>query len=449
MKNLHLIFVLAAVLLGLNLNARDFDKARMDSLFSLLDENNKGMGSISLFQNGEEVYQNSFGFASIEHNQKSEAATRYRIGSISKTFTATIILKLIEQNQLTLNTSLSKFFPQIKDSEKITIEHLLRHRSGIFNITQSPDYLTYHTQAHSRDQLVNKIASFDRVFEPGEKAAYSNSNYILLTFIAEEAGEKSYSTLLDEFIAKPCGLNNTYVGTKSDIAKNEASSYKWMGQWKIEEETDMSIPQGAGAVVSTPADLNLFLNCLFNGKLLTTASLEAMKTFQDGFGLGLFQVPFYERQGIGHNGGIDGFLSSAFYFPEDNFSVALCTNGLNYPVNDILIGALSIYFGKDYDLPAFKEPLVLKSEDLDQYVGLYSSPSIPLKLTIFKNDNVLMGQGSGQPAFPLEAVDIHQFKFDQANLTIEFQPEDKSLKLVQGGREFIMTKEQESKGNLD
>jgi D-alanyl-D-alanine carboxypeptidase len=441
MKNLNFLVFVIALSIGLNVNASDFDKARMDSLFSLLEENNKGMGSISLFQNGEEVYQRSFGFASIEHNQQSEAATRYRIGSISKTFTATIILKLIEQNQLSLNTPLGDYFPQIKDSDKITVEHLLRHRSGIFNITQNPDYLTYHTQPQSRDDLVNKIASFDKVFEPGEKAAYSNSNYILLTFIAEEAGDKSYSEMLYEFIAKPCGLKNTYVGTKSDLTKNEASSYKWMEQWKLEEETDMSIPQGAGAVVSTPTDLNLFLNCLFDGKLLTSVSLEAMKTIQDGFGLGLIEVPFYDHKGIGHNGGIDGFLSSAFYFPEDDFSVALCSNGLSYPINDILIGVLSIYFGKDYDLPAFKEPLALTSEDLDQYLGVYSSPSIPLKLTIFKNENILMGQGSGQPAFPLEAVDTHQFKFDQANLKIDFQPEANTLKLMQSGMEFIMTKE--------
>src|SRR5690606_25826233 len=119
--------------------AQEFNKLKMDSLFLLIDENQKGMGSISIFENGQEVYQNSFGYASLEDSVRASKKTKYRIGSISKTFTAAITMKLIEEGKLALDTKLNEYFPEIKNSDKITIEHLLRHRSGIFNLTSTHD----------------------------------------------------------------------------------------------------------------------------------------------------------------------------------------------------------------------------------------------------------------------------------------------------------------------
>ena len=103
---------------------------------------------------------------------------------------------------------------------------------------------------------------------------------------------------------------------------------------------------------------------------------------------------------------------------------------------------LSIYFGREYELPEFKEAIKLTSEELDKYLGVYSSPDFPLKLTITKKDNILMGQGTGQPSFPLEAFDEHKFKFDQASLKIEFFPNENKLTLKQGGGVFELTKEE-------
>ena len=111
------------------------------------------------------------------------------------------------------------------------------------------------------------------------------------------------------------------------------------------------------------------------------------------------------------------------------------------PMNDILIGALSIYFGKDYTLPDFKPSLELKGEDLDQYLGVYSSSSFPLKITISKKDNVLIGQATGQSSFPLEAFELHKFRFDQAMLKLEFILDENKMILKQAGGEFEFTKE--------
>ncbi|MEX2512482.1 MAG: hypothetical protein WD398_06220 [Cyclobacteriaceae bacterium] len=145
-----------------------------------------------------------------------------------------------------------------------------------------------------------------------------------------------------------------------------------------------------------------------------------MTRIEDNFGMGLVRIPFYDKSALGHNGGIDGFLSSAAYFPEEEVSIAYTTNGVILPMNDIMIGALSIYFNKPYTLPEFRESLQLSSEELDVYLGTYSSPEFPLKITISKKGNTLIGQATGQPSFPLEAYDAHVFKFVQAGLTLEF-----------------------------
>lgn len=350
-------------------------------------------------------------------------------------------MKLIEKNKLSLSAKLSNFYPQVKNADKITIAHLLQHRSGIANFTSVADYLQWNTERQTKEQIINRIVLGGVSFEPNEKFEYSNSNYALLTFIAEDVAKKKFSNLLQEIIIKPCQLNNTFVGERININNNEALSYTKLSEWTLEKETDMTVPLGAGFIVSTPFDLNTFLNCLFAGKLVKEESLKQMTTVIDKFGFGLIQVPFYDMKGYGHTGGIDGFQANAFYFPNEEVSIALTSNGVVYPLNDIILGALSIYFGKGYQLPQFKEPIVLATEELDKYLGVYSASAFSLKLTISRNGNTLMAQGTGQPSFPLECVEKNKFKFDQARLELEFIPAENKMILKQNGMTFEMKRE--------
>jgi len=162
---------------------------------------------------------------------------------------------------------------------------------------------------------------------------------------------------------------------------------------------------------------------------------------KENVGMGLFKVPFYDKIGYGHNGGIDGFQSSAYYFPEEKVSVALTANEVVYPLNDILIGVLSSCFGKEYRIPEFLEGIVLKAGELDKYLGIYSTPALPLKLTITGKENTLIAQGTGQPAFPLECFAENRFKFEQAGVELEFIPAENKMILKQGGMTFEMMKE--------
>ena len=418
----------------------NFDKAKLDNYFNALEENNKFMGSVAVSKNGEIIYTKTIGLADVESNLKATENSKYRIGSISKSFTIILALKAVEEKKFDLNQTIDKWFPTITNSKKITIKHLLSHRSGIHNFTDDKDYLTWNTQPKTEKEMIEIIAKGGSDFKQDSKAEYSNSNFVLLTYILEKTFSKSYSALLQEFIIKPIGLTNTYVFGKINPSNNECKSYSFSKTWKLETETDFTISLGAGAITSTPIDLLKFADALFGGKLLKAESLEIMKTIKDGYGIGLLQIPFYKSIGYGHTGGIDGFSSVYSHFPDDKISYALISNGTNYNNNNISIAVLSAVYDKPYDIPVFSTYSVI-SEDLDTYLGVYSSPQIKLKITVTKDGNTLIAQGTGQQALPLEAIEKDKFKFDQVGAKFEFNPKEKTMILFQGGGKIEFKKE--------
>ena len=272
------------------------------------------------------------------------------------------------------------------------------------------------------------------------KAAYSNSNFVLLSYILEKTFSKSYSDLVQQYIVNPIGLENTYVFGDIHPNNNECTSYRYRGTWKVEKETDYTIPLGAGAITSTPIDLTKFSEALFGGKLLKPETLDIMKSIKDGYGMGLFQIPFYSRIGYGHTGGIDGFTAVYSYFEEDKIAYALTSNGTNTNNNTISVAVLSAVFNKPYEIPVVTTYDVA-SKDLDKYLGVYASDQIALKITITKQGNTLIAQGTGQPAFSLEATDKHKFRFDQVGAKFEFDPTEKRMILFQGGGKVEFRKE--------
>lgn len=438
MKTKNLIAV-TLMLVFSNTFAQNFNKAKLDSLFQILETKDKFMGSIAISENGKLIYTNSIGKDDIENNKKSTILTKYRIGSISKMFTSTLIFKAIEENKLSLNQTIGKYFPTMENAGKITIGNLLNHRSGLHNFTNDEDYLKYNIEPKTEQQMIEIITKGKSDFEPNSKAAYSNSNYVILSYILEKTYKKSYKEILQSKIIKPLGLKNTYFGSKINTKNNESYSYTFSDKWDKETETDMSIPMGAGAIVSNPTDLVVFIESLFNGKIISNKSLEQMKTIQEKYGMGIFQVPFYDKIGFGHTGGIDGFRSALSYFPESKLSVALTSNGMIYENNNIMIAALSSYFNRKFEIPTFNT-IDLKTEDLDKYLGEYSSPKFPLSITVTKENTKLFAQATGQSAFPLDALEKDTFEFTMAGIKIEFNPLENQMTIIQNGRKNILTK---------
>lgn len=440
MKTINLFVAMLLTIAQIGLAQSSFDKAKLDNYFDALEASNRYMGSVAVSKDGEIIYTRAIGYADLANKVKATANSKYRIGSISKTFTAVLVFKAVEEEKLSLNQTIDKWFPSITNADKITVQHLLAHRSGIYSFTNDEDYLTWNTVPKSEEALLEIIKAGGSVFPPDSKAEYSNSNYLLLTFILERTFSKSYANLLKEYIVQPLGLTSTYVFGKINPANGECRSYTFQGEWKEEAETDYTIPLGAGAITSTPSELTKFADALFGGKLLNDQSVEAMKTMNEGYGMGLFQFPFYNSTGYGHTGGIDGFSSVFSHFPEEKISYALNSNGSNYNGNDISKVVLSAVFGKPYEIPSF-ETYEVSSEELDQYLGVYSSAQIPLIITVTKEGNTLIAQGTGQPALPLEATAKDTFEFSAAGARFKFNPAEKSMILFQGGGEIAFKKE--------
>jgi D-alanyl-D-alanine carboxypeptidase len=444
---LHRFTLALAALLGLGTlasHAQTLNAAKLDSLLNLLAANNKMMGSLALSHEGQVVYSHAFGAAQVAGAATTPAtpATRYRVGSVTKVFTATLIFQLIEEKKLTLATPLATFFPQLPNAGTITIDQLLSHHSGLHSFTSDPAYPGYLAQPKTQAELLAIIAKTTPDFAPGTKAAYSNSGYVVLGYIVEKLTRMPYAQAVQKRIVARAGLRSTYYGGKIKPQNQEASSYRQASGWQPDTETDMSIPGGAGAVVSTPADLARFLEGLFDGRLVSAASLAAMQEVRDGYGRGLFTAPFEGQKFYWHNGAIDGFRSAMAYLPADKLALALCSNGSTYSTDDVVVDALKIYFGKPYKLPDFKptgyEPA---PADLDRYAGTYASPQFPLKITVTRDGATLRAQATGQQALALEPVSPGEFKFDPAKINMKFEAASPTFTLRQGGATMLFTKE--------
>lgn len=420
---------------GIAASAQNPDAAKLNAYFDTLGRNNRFMGSVSVFRDGAEIYKKSVGFTDIDKPTAATEKSQYSIGSISKTFTAAMIFQAVDEGKLSLSQTIDRFFPSIPNADKITIAHLLAHRSGIHNFTSDKTYFQWNTEDKTKDEMLGIITEGGTDFEPDSTFAYCNSNYVLLSYILESVDGKPYAQILTERITAPLSLKDTYFGVN-----DRSESYKNADGWKIERKTNPSITLGAGGIVSTPADLNRFADALFNGKVVSTNSLSIMQTLKDNWGMGLVSVPFHSERGYGHGGNVDGFQSMFIYFPKGRISCAITSNGMNYALNDINIAVLSGVYGMPFDVPEFKVVKLLP-EELDKYTGVYASSQIPLKLTISKAGNSLQGQGTGQPAIPLEPAGEHIFKFELGGIVLEFRPEDNSMILKQAGGTFYFKKE--------
>jgi CubicO group peptidase (beta-lactamase class C family) len=433
---------------------------RIDSLLNYLNENNKFMGSLTIREGENVVFNKAYGFADVEKNIKADRLIRYKIGSISKTFTAVMVMQLIEEKKLTLQTKLNRFYPKMANAEKISIYDLLHHRTGIVDfVNQDSTFHKVIDQKHSKEDILKVISSYKSIFEPGSKYEYSNSNYFILGCIIETLTKKSYAENLQNRVVKKVGLgtieektemtdkgavtNKVFIPTTyykeeaTNTENKESFSYYFDGEnWAKSYENHNSIAFSSGGLTSTPADLTKFIYALFDGKLVKPTSLDQMKEIKEGYGMALIQFPFGERRFYGHGGRIENFSSMLGYYPTEKLSFSLISNGDNYVQNDIIIGILSIYYKMPFPFPQFMK---MDKAELAKFTGTYASKDIPLKITVSEKNGELSAQATGQGDFPLTFKEETTFVFAAAGIEMVFG--ENSFILNQGGMKFNFTKE--------
>jgi len=336
--------------------------AKIQEVLALAHKYRQFNGTALVAENGKVIYKGAFGPANIEWNIPNTPDTKFRLGSITKQFTATVILQLVEQGKIKLDAKLTDYLPEYrKDTgDKVTIHHLLTHTSGIPSYTsQSGFFENVSRNPYKVDEFVKKYASGDLEFEPGSKYTYNNSGYFLLGAIIERVTGKPYEQVLKANIFDPVGMTNTGYDHHDTLIPKRASGYrKTPDGYTNAPYLDMSIPYAAGSLYSTVEDLFLWDQALYTDKLLSAQSKALMyKPFLDEYGYGwvITNASFKQNnqpvQVITHNGGINGFTTTIVRFPnEKNLIVMLDNTGSEY-LDRLSDSIAKVIYNQPYEPP--------------------------------------------------------------------------------------------------
>jgi len=335
--------------------------AKIQQVLELANKYRQFNGSALVAENGKVIFKGGFGLANMEWNIPNAPDTKFRLGSITKQFTAMLTLELVEQGKLKLDGKISDYLPDYRKDigEKVTIHHLLTHTSGIPSYTSQPGFFANVSRnPYKVGDFVKQYASGNLEFEPGSKFSYNNSGYFLLGAIIERITGKTYAQALKEMILDKVGMKNTGYDLHDPLIPKRASGYvKTATGYTNAAYLDMSIPYAAGSMYSTVEDLYLWDQALYTDKLLTQASKDLMyKPFLGDYAYGWvitkssFKVKDQPIPIITHGGGINGFTTTIVRFPNEKHLIVILDNtGSNLdPVSEKIA---KILYNQPYDLP--------------------------------------------------------------------------------------------------
>ncbi|WP_026933078.1 serine hydrolase domain-containing protein [Christiangramia echinicola] len=364
-RTLYLLLILPAfIFLGFSQNSVKAEK--IDELISKYEEYKQFNGSLLVAEKGEVILKKGYGLANMEWNIPNGTDTKHRVGSITKQFTSMLIMQLVEENKLELDkpiTTYLKDYPK-ETGDQISIHHLLSHTSGIPNMTSFPGFFEDMSRdPYSVRELTGVFADSSLVFKPGEKFAYSNSGYILLGAIIEEATGKPYEEVLHERILDPLNMKDTGYDNFEKIIKNRSTGYEQRGsKFTNSKYLDMSIPYAAGSIYSTVEDLYKWHKALLNNDLISQESKDIMFTAHKKLGSQASAYGwFVGDQKFGqvndsvfttvHSGGINGYNALITRIPEDDALIVLLNNTGGKPLNDMTEAIGRILYDEDYKMP--------------------------------------------------------------------------------------------------
>jgi CubicO group peptidase (beta-lactamase class C family) len=418
-------------------------KERLGVVAKSYTAGNAFMGTVLVAERDRILLSQGYGMADLEWNIPNAPEVKFRLGSLTKQFTATLILLLQQDGKLHIEDPVAKYLPDAPKSwEKITLTNLLGHTSGIPNFTNDKNFGAWGMSPHTVAEEIAFFSDKPLEFEPGSKFVYSNSNYEVLGAVIEKVSGEKYGDLLRQRIFQPLGMQDTGLDTDELILPKRAQGYRpGKGGLEHARSESMSVPWAAGSIYSTTGDLLRWEKALFGGKVLSGASLAAMITPGKGnYGLGVGVVQQSGVTVIQHGGGIEGFNTQLAYIPDRKITVVVLSN-----VNGAAPGAmgsqlLDVAMGKPVILASERKPVPIAKEELQKFTGVYDvTPTFAL--TIAVSGDSLTVQGTKQPALPAiyqGAADGHpRFFIPQVNAEIEFLPDATgaigSLVLHQGG----------------
>lgn len=432
----------AVVLLILGVSfAQQEPTARMEEIVQSYVSAKQFMGSVLLARDGKVLLNHGYGSANLEWGVPNSPTTKFRLGSITKQFTAACILLLEERGKLKVDDPVKKYMPDAPAAwDKITIFHLLTHTSGIPSFTGFPDYSSTEAVKTTPEKLVERFRDKPLEFQPGEKWNYSNSGYVLLGYLIEKISGQKYSDFVQQNIFDPLQMKDSGYDSNTAIIPHRAEGYT--AKPKGLEHAgyiDMSIPFSAGALYSTTEDLLRWEQGLFGGKILSTASLQKMTTaFKHDYAFGLGVRDDKGHKVIEHGGGIEGFNTQLSYYPDDKLVIAVLGNLNGGAPGAITAKLASVAHGEKVVLASERKEVKVSPNILATYVGTYElAPNFQMAITL--EGDQLVSQATGQSKVPIFPESETMFFPKVVDAELEFVKNDKgevtAMVLHEGGRD--------------
>ena len=411
--------------------------AQVDSLPQKLDayllaahKENRFNGNALIAQHGKILLQKSYGYKNFSAHVLNDSNTIFQIGSITKQFTATIILRLQEEGKLSVRDKLDKYFPQFKYAGEITIENLLTHTSGIYNYTNDIDESDSAIVCNPvAKQLVLDIMFKHKLdFKPGTQFRYDNSGYYLLGLIIGKVTGKSYEQNMRDIIFKPLQMNHSLFDFKHSADTNVATGYQTLNDSVQKEASawrwDSTVSYAAGGIWSTTGDMYKWALAIAKKKILSADSWKTMLTpHLDKYGYGVFIDSLFGKRTISHGGGIPGFIADLDYYPAEDVTIILLNNKgwFDESLNGINADISAIVFHKPYEVMHKHIGIKLPDEVLKKYVGQYDfDKKHHVYITLENNQLHMEAPQGGLPKSPLFEDDQNNFYLKIINARIEF-----------------------------
>jgi CubicO group peptidase (beta-lactamase class C family) len=420
---------------------------KADALMTAYAQQYKFNGSVLVAQHGKVILEKGYGFKDAKDGTLNDANTIYQIGSITKQFTATVILKLQEQQKLNVKDKLSKYFPGYAKGDSITIENLLTHTSGIYNYTNDGRFMNNSaTKPSTQEKMLALFKDKPLDFSPGTRWSYSNSGYTLLGYIIEKVAGLPYEKAVRNYIFQPLGMTHSGFDFTHLTSSDKATGYfVYIEKSKLPANlVDSSVSYAAGAIYTTVGDLYKWHKGLLTSKIIGQASLQKAYTpFKNNYGYGWGIDSLFGKRIIAHGGGIFGFNTNIARITEDDVCIVLLNNAGNPLLQEITNKLLAILYNKPYEVPKAKKEITVPQTVLQQYVGEYEMAKAVV-VKFFIDNGVFKTQITGQPAFELyaEAEDKFFLKVVEASIVFFKNSDGKYDKciLYQNGAERVCTR---------
>jgi D-alanyl-D-alanine carboxypeptidase len=328
-------------------------------------------GVVLAAKNGEVIFRQAFGIGNREWEIPNTPETKFRIGSITKQFTAAAILRLAERGKLNVADRLGQYFPEIPRSwHDVTIHQLLTHTSGVPSYTNLPDFLSRMSLEERTPQQIIELTSGQALdFPSGDRFSYSNTGYVLLGCIVESVSAQTYPAFLNDEFFLPLGMVDSGYDDTSKIVECRAAGYTCIdGKWRHARFIAMSLPYAAGGLYSTADDLYLWSKALMNGDVIQPSLLQEMVRDQGhGYGYGWFVGSVGGRSLVNHGGAINGFLGTLDLHIDDDLTVIVLSNLQGSEVSLIAERLALTSFGEYQP----RHEIALAKSELIEFVGVF------------------------------------------------------------------------------